>query len=144
MCVCCKGDIHVCMYVCVYLYVHMQIDIYTRIRTGWRRLIRCFNLPVIVRKRATNHRVFLRKMTYKDTASHTLCHPVLYATLYLKGLNGKDNGVYVYVYTFHSGYMYIYKYIHQDNGVCTYDKIGTYLKALAAKLCIYKYIYTYV
>jgi len=38
--------------------------------TGWRRLIGCLKLRVIFRKRATNHRALLRKMTYNDKASY--------------------------------------------------------------------------
>jgi len=37
--------------------------------TGWRRPIGCLKLQVIFRKRATNYRPLLRKMTYKDKAS---------------------------------------------------------------------------
>jgi len=38
--------------------------------TGWRRPIGCRNLQIIFRKRATNYRALLRKMTYKDKASY--------------------------------------------------------------------------
>ena len=38
--------------------------------TGSRRLIGCLQLQVIFRRRATNYRAFLRKMTYKDKASY--------------------------------------------------------------------------
>ena len=37
--------------------------------TGWRRLIGCLKLHVIFRKRATNYRALLRKMTEEDQAS---------------------------------------------------------------------------
>jgi len=37
--------------------------------TEWRRLIGCLKLKVIFRKRATNYRALLRKMTYEDKAS---------------------------------------------------------------------------
>jgi len=36
--------------------------------TGWRRPIGCLKLQVIFRKRATNDRAFLRKMTYNHKA----------------------------------------------------------------------------
>ena len=39
-------------------------------RTGWRRIIGCLKLQVILRKKATNYMVLLRKMTYEDQASH--------------------------------------------------------------------------
>ena len=38
--------------------------------TGWRRLIGCLKLQVILCKRATDYRALLTKMTYKDKASY--------------------------------------------------------------------------
>jgi len=38
--------------------------------TGWRRLIGCLKLQVIFRKRATNYRALLRKMTCEDKAPY--------------------------------------------------------------------------
>jgi len=38
--------------------------------TGWRRLVGCLKLQVIFRKRATNYRALVRKMTYEDKASY--------------------------------------------------------------------------
>ena len=43
--------------------------------TGWRRLIGCLKLRVIFRKRATNYRVLLRKITYQDKASYASSPP---------------------------------------------------------------------
>ena len=40
------------------------------LRTGWRRPIGCLKLQVIFRKRASNYRALLRKMTYEDKASY--------------------------------------------------------------------------
>ena len=37
--------------------------------TGWQRLIGCLESQVIFRKRATNYRALLRKMTCKDRGS---------------------------------------------------------------------------
>ena len=37
--------------------------------TGWRRPMECLKLHVIFRKRATNYRALLRKMSYKNKAS---------------------------------------------------------------------------
>jgi len=50
--------------------------------TGWRRLIGCLKLQTIFRKRATNYRALLRKMTCKIRHLMTLRHPVTlhYAT----------------------------------------------------------------
>ena len=38
--------------------------------TGWQRSIGCLTLQVIFRRRATNYRALLRKMTQKDKASY--------------------------------------------------------------------------
>jgi len=42
--------------------------------TRWRRRMGCLQLQVSFRKRATNYRVLLRKMTYEDTASCASCN----------------------------------------------------------------------
>ena len=42
--------------------------VYTR--TGWRRLIGCLKLQVILCKRATYYRALLRNMTYEERASY--------------------------------------------------------------------------
>ena len=47
--------------------------------TGWRRLIGCLKLQVIFRKRATNYRALLRKMTYEDMASYDSTPPWIYS-----------------------------------------------------------------
>ena len=86
--------IYTYIYICMYIYLHMYIYacIYTaaahlrlaplalfarravvfrrRGRTGWRRPIKCLKLHVIFRKRDTNHRALLRKMTNEDKASY--------------------------------------------------------------------------
>ena len=43
--------------------------------TGWRRTIGCLKLQVIFRKRTTNYRALLRKMTHKDKASYESSPP---------------------------------------------------------------------
>jgi len=43
--------------------------------TGWPRPIACLKLQVILRKRATNFRALLRKMTYEDKGSHDSTPP---------------------------------------------------------------------
>jgi len=45
--------------------------------TGWRRSIGCLQLQVIFRKRATDYRAFLRKMTYEDKASYGSSPPCI-------------------------------------------------------------------
>jgi len=43
--------------------------------TGWQRLIGCLKLQVIFRKRATNYRALLRKMTCEAKASYDSTPP---------------------------------------------------------------------
>jgi len=43
--------------------------------TGWRRPIGCLKLQVIFRKRATNSRALMLKMTYQDMASYESSPP---------------------------------------------------------------------
>jgi len=52
--------------------------------TGWRRPIGCLKLQVIFRKRATNFRAHLRKMTCEDKASHA----TLYCTCPFTSISG--------------------------------------------------------
>ena len=71
--------IYICIYicVCVYIYIHtlymyIYVNIYIYLHycrdrgagTGWRRLRGCLKLQIIFRKRGTNYRARLRKMTY--------------------------------------------------------------------------------
>jgi len=46
--------------------------------TGWRRLIGCLKLQVIFRKRGTNHRALLRKMTYEDKTCYDSTPPCIW------------------------------------------------------------------
>jgi len=43
--------------------------------TGWRRVIGCLKLQVTFRKRATNYRALLRKMTGRDKACYDSTPP---------------------------------------------------------------------
>jgi len=49
--------------------------VYVPYTIGWRRLIRCLKLQVSFRKRATNYRALLRKMTYEDKAPYASTPP---------------------------------------------------------------------
>ena len=59
-------------FICVTLLIHTKIILFllSQPPTGWRRPIGCLKLQVIFRKRATNYRALLRKMTYKDKTSN--------------------------------------------------------------------------
>ena len=48
--------------------------------TGWRRLIGCLKLQVNFRKRATNYRALLQKMTHEDKASYDSTSPCISET----------------------------------------------------------------
>ena len=55
--------------------------------TGWRKLTGCLKSQVIFRKRATNSRALLLKMTYEDKASYNstpLCSCIYEYTMHLK------------------------------------------------------------
>jgi len=51
-----------------HVYMWKEIYITSTCSTGCRRPIRCLTLQVTFRKRSTNHRAFLRKMTCEDQA----------------------------------------------------------------------------
>jgi len=57
--------------------------------TGWRRRIRCLKLQVFPRKRATNYRALLRKMTCEDKASY-VSSPNCSAFVSLRGEHGTE------------------------------------------------------
>jgi len=68
---------YTCTYIHIYthIYVHMCIHMHLHIHVyiciiRWRRPIGCLKLRVIFRKRATNYRALLRKITYNDQASY--------------------------------------------------------------------------
>jgi len=56
---------------------------------GWRGPIGCLKLQVIFRKRATNYRALLRKITSKDKASYGSAPPCTY-------VSSADSCVYIY------------------------------------------------
>ena len=67
-----------CVAVCssVLQCVALRCSVLTKeIITGWRRLIGCHKLQVIFRKRATNFRALLRKMTNENKASYDSTPP---------------------------------------------------------------------
>ena len=87
-------DIYICKHKHTRTHLHMQTQAHTHTHTlvckhisVWRRPIGCLKLQDIFRKRATNYRALLRKMTCEGKASsdstppctlrHTLYHYVL-------------------------------------------------------------------
>ena len=93
---------YTCIYLCLYVYVCIYVQmvcIHTFVcihvlflsnripsGTGWRRWLGYLKLLVSVRKRDTNYRALLRKMTYEDKApyaSSTPCIRCVYVNVYL-------------------------------------------------------------
>jgi len=84
---CIHAYMHTCIYAhaCMHEYMHTFIHAYMHtcthkyrrciLDTGWRRPIRCLKLQVISRKRATNCRALLLKMTCKDKAFYASVPP---------------------------------------------------------------------
>ena len=77
MCVCVCVRVCVCLCVCVcacvcacvcVIHAYVTLCIYLTHATAWQKPIRCLNLQVIFRKRASNYSALLRKMTSKDKA----------------------------------------------------------------------------
>ena len=63
-------------YGCTHTILARHLLMYAdKMRTEWRRRIGCLKLQVIFRKRATNYRALLWKMTYKDKASYDFTAP---------------------------------------------------------------------
>jgi len=87
------------MYTYIYIYVCTCLCAYMCVDTGWRRLIGCLKLKVIFRKRATNYRALLWKMTFEDEASYDSMPPCISHLCWM----------YVYIHI----YIYIYIYIYQ-------------------------------
>ena len=85
---------------CRYIYICS-----TFICTGWRRLIGCLKLQVISRKRATNYRALLPKMTYADQASYESTPPCNTCASRSSTILTRIC-VYIYIYT--------WKYVHAN------------------------------
>jgi len=89
--------------------------------TGWRRLIGCLKFQVIFRKRATNYRALLRKMSCEDKASYGSSPPC--TVLQLENLRtpripGGPRGRSVFALWRRSGgyiYICIYIYIYRQS-----------------------------
>jgi len=56
---------------------HARLYQISFVTTGWRRPTGCLKLQGIFRKRATNYRALLRKMTYEDKASYDSTPPCM-------------------------------------------------------------------
>ena len=115
---------------CVFIHTH------THINTGWRRPIGCLKLQVIFRKRATNHRALLRKMTYKDKASYDSLPPCTCTKPKTAAVADSVMEFYIYMYIYE--YIFIYMYIHVYMYTCVHIYIWKYMYVC---MCIHIYIY---
>jgi len=143
--------IYIYIYIHILIYTHMDKYIYTfRLTTGWRWLTACLKLQVIFRKKATNSRAFLRKMTSKDKTSYESSPPCtsLSGTTILINRHPKHKWVSPRNENFHppssrahvdsQKSIYTYIHIHMYIYICIYIYIYIYI------LCIYIYIYIYI
>jgi len=100
--------------------------------TGWRRPIGCLKLHVIFRKRASNYRAVLWKMTYKDKASYGTLPPCMIRTCGMTHQYMRHDAfvgeawlvvvcAMVHSYMWHDSciYKYICKYVYTYNYVYT-------------------------
>jgi len=71
-----KSDVFVCVFYVFESCVTWDAGIIC-VRSGWRRPIGRLKLQVIFRKRASNYRALLRKMTYKVMASYGSSPPCM-------------------------------------------------------------------
>jgi len=82
---------------CVYnfFWPFMRLRSSWQTGTGWRRPIGCLISWITFRKRATNYRALLRKMTYKDKASYESSPPCRCSTIFprISCLENHDDGV---------------------------------------------------
>ena len=60
---------------------HPVVMLHSTLSIGWQRLSGCLKLHVILRRRATNYRALLRKMTCEDKASYESTQPCSELTL---------------------------------------------------------------
>jgi len=98
-----------------------------RLDTGWRRLIGCLKLQVIFRKRATNYRALLRKMTYEDKASYDSTPPCsTFNRVVFKSLRYVFKSL-RYVFTYHMFSRFVFTYEESLRYVFTYDKSLQYV-----------------
>jgi len=66
--------------------------------TGWRRCIGCLNLHISFRKRATNNRALLPKMTSKDKASNDSTPTCIYKTNAIRALKTAQEASWKWVF----------------------------------------------
>jgi len=81
VCVTCLIHLRLWHFPSLYVWHNSFTCVTWLLRTGWRRLIRSPKLQVIFRKRATNYRAVLWKVTYKDKASYESSPPCKWVTV---------------------------------------------------------------
>ena len=116
------------IYTCAYIKVMNKVSARVNERvfhTGWRRPIGCLKLQVIFRKRATNSRALLRKMTKKNNESYGSSSPCNIHSPFVTISFRMCRNIYTYIHTYiHICiYTYIHTYIYVYIRICTYIHI---------------------
>jgi len=78
------------------IYEESTLHVVEDAHTGWRRRRGCLKLQVIFRRRATNYRALLRKMTYKDKTCCGSTPPCTCIPLIRKHRVNRTNAMNVY------------------------------------------------
>jgi len=122
----------------MYLYLCVHSD------TGLQRPTGLHKLQVIFRKRVTNCRALLRKMTSKDKAlcgfsppcaSNATIH--VYVCIYMSHI---CTHLWIYIYMYVYTYIYVFIYIH----ICIYTYIWIHIYTYVYSVCRYLYVCMYI
>jgi len=122
-----------------YIYIHILLHVYIYRVTTRQKNVGCLKLQVIFRKKATNYRALLRKMTYEDKASYGSLSPFTYIYIYrvtthwIKTWLSHDFVMKIYIYT----YYYIYTY------TCVVTLTWPW-RDFGMNISIYIYVYIYI
>ena len=94
---------------------------------GWRRPIRCLKLQVIFRKRATNYRALLRKITYEDKAPYVSAPPCIPCAPRQKHLTASNLDI-------HLSLAFMYHYL----SFCTVISLVKHLTTITREMTVQK------
>jgi len=137
------------------IFIHYKYGKYILLQdgTGWRRPTRCHKLRVIFRKRASNHRALLQKMTYKDEASCGSSPPCSFKYISLHDGSGvvsenlKDSIAFSYMFPCTPSSLHdrvLSTSLIVDGRVCTYIHIIHIYMYMCIRICIYMDVYMYI
>jgi len=107
--------------------------------TGWGRLIGCLKLQVIFRKRATNYRALVRKMTYEDKASCDSTPPCTQQSPHYQGES------YVLIVCIYINFFIFYWNLHLHLYLCLSNHAHEFLCSKDASyvliVCLFLFLY---